>query len=231
MLPSTVWLMSNQTSGRARQPASAAFSERVSQIDIEVGRLEERRKQWGRIGDALDRRDALTTQVRELEAKIADLDDAVTGRSRAVDLDSVSEAIADGMNDYLRYLNGFRPGAWSQPEVGLWLRERQFRLAVGGQRLASRLGGTLKLYFILAYQYALLRLSGRGEFNYPGLAVVDMPAELADVELADLENFAIEPFVKLLASDGMDGCQMIVAGSSFKDLSGVHRIELDHVFG
>lgn len=215
---------------RARQPASTAFSGEVSQIDVEIGRLEERRKQWLRIADALKEREKISMEVLDLQKEIADLDDAVYKRSVVVDLSSASDALADGMNDYLNLLNTFREDAWSQTEVALSLRERQFRFTVGGDPWAARLGGTLTLYFLLAYQYGLLRLSNTTPYNYPGFTLLDMPAELPDIELSDLENFAIEPFAHLLASGNMAGCQVIVAGSSFKDLSGANKIELTHVF-
>ena len=215
---------------RTRQPASVAFSEEVSQIDVEIGRLEERRKQWRRIADALNRREAISEEIRALQSKTTDLDAAVGRRSAVVDLTVAADALADGMNDYLNLLSTFRAGAWSQPEVALWLTERQFRFTIGGDRWTSKLGGTLTLYFLLAYQFALLSLSNTAPYNYPGLTVLDMPAELPDVELTDLENFAIEPFAKLLESDRMAGCQVIVAGSSFQELSGANKIELTHVF-
>ena len=215
---------------RAQQPASTAFSEEVSQIDVEIGRLQERRKQWQRIADALNQREILSREIRDLQARIAKLDDAVDKTNVLVDFTSASDALADGMNDYLKLLNTFRIDAWSQTEVALSLRERRFRFTIGGEPWASRLGGTLTLYFLLAYQFALLRLSNTAPYNYPGFTVLDMPAELPDIELSDLENFAIEPFAKLLESDHMAGCQVIVAGSSFKDLSGANKIELTHVF-
>ena len=80
------------------------------------------------------------------------------------------------------------------------------------------------------YQYALLSLSNTPPYNHPGLTVLDMPAEPPDVELSDLDNFAIEPFAKLLDSERMTGCQAIVAGSSFRGLSGANKIELTHLF-
>lgn len=215
---------------RARQPASAAFSEEVSQIDVEMGRQEERRKQWRRIADALNKREAISAEIRALQAKITEVDAAVARKSAGVDLTSAADALTDGMNDYLNLLNAFRAGAWSQPEAALWLTDRQFRFTVGGDRWTSRLGGTLTLYFLLAYQFALLSLSNTAPYNYPGFTVLDMPAELPDIELTDLENFAVEPFARLLESDRMAGCQAIVAGSSFQDLAGANKIELTRVF-
>lgn len=215
---------------RARQPASTEFSEEVSQIDVEIGRLEERRKQWLRVADSLNQREMISKEIQDLQVKIASLDDEVDRKASVVDLTSPSDALADGMNDYLRLLNSYRKNAWTQSEVGLSLRERRFQFTVGGEAWASQLGGTLTLYFLLAYQFGLLKLSNTAPYNYPGLTVLDMPAELPDIEISDLENFAVEPFARLLESDHMVGCQVIVAGSSFKDLSGANKIELTHVF-
>lgn len=216
---------------RVRQPASTAFSERVSQLDVEMGRLEERRKQWRRVEDVLNRREIISKQIGEVENRIAALDSRVEAKSAGVDLAAASEALVDGMNDYLRLLNGFRANAWTQEAIALSLRERQFRFTVGGEPWDSRLGGTLTLYFLLAYQFGLLKLAKSASFNYPGLTVLDMPAELPDIEVSDLENFAIEPFARLLEGKHMVDCQVIVAGSSFQDLSGARKIELTHVFG
>ena len=215
---------------RARQPASTVFSEEVSQMDVEIGRLEERRKQWIRIAGAFEEREEISKNIVDLESKIADLDAKVDERNVAVDFTRTSDALADGMNDYMRLLNTFRSDAWSQSEVALSLRERQFRFTVGGEPWATRLGGTLTLYFLLAYQFGLLKLSSTAPYNYPGITVLDMPAELPDIELSDLENFAIEPFAKLLESVYMTDCQVIVAGSSFQNLVGANKIELTHVF-
>ena len=215
---------------RAKNPMSTVFPENVSQIDVEIGRLEERRKQWLRMAEALKRREEISERIVAVQRRIARLDETVERTSAAVDLASASDALVDGMNDYLRLLNKFRVGAWSQSEIALALKERQFRFTVGGELWSSRLGGTLTLYFLLAYQYGLLRLSKTPPFNYPGLTVLDMPAELPDIQVSDLENFVLEPFAALLELDRMGDCQVIVAGSSFGDLTGAHRIELTDVF-
>lgn len=215
---------------RARQPVSTAFSEEVSQIDVEIGRLEERGKQWFRIAGALKERERISKQIQDLQQRIGGLDEAVEKKNMAVDFMSTSDALADGMNDYLRLLNKYRQGAWSQHAVTFSVRERQFSFTVGREAWAARLGGTLTLYFLLAYQFGLLKLSNTAPYNYPGFTVLDMPAELPDIEITDLENFAIEPFSELLGKAHMANCQVIVAGSSFADLSGANKIELTRVY-
>ena len=215
---------------RAKQSVSTEVEERISQIDVEIGRLEERRKQWRRISDALNSMDGLSSQIMDLDNNISRLDQQVTEINAKVDLGVASSALVDGMNEYLTRLNESRPGAWSQSNIDFSLREQQFRFTVGGERWNSRLGGTLTLYFLLAYQFGLLRLSNISSFNYPGLTILDMPAELPDIEVSELENFALEPFADLFREERMEDCQMIVAGSSFENLEGANRIHLTEVF-
>lgn len=216
---------------RVRQPAAAFLPPELSQLDVQAGRLEERKKHWERVRELLRRREEFASKISEIQARISELDDAVERRARQLNFESASDLLVDGLNDYLRRLNYARPGSWTQEAIDLRLGEKNFRFTVGGERWESRLGGTLTLYFLLAYQYGLLRLTREERCHYPGLAVLDMPAELPDVEsVSDLEDFVLEPFVRLLGEKGMEGAQMIVAGSSFEGLEGAHRIELEHVF-
>ena len=87
-----------------------------------------------------------------------------------------------------------------------------------------KLGGTLSLYFLLAYHYALLCLTSRPECHYLGLCVIDFPAELPDI--VDEENFLVVPFIELLGREDMKASQLIIAGTGFAGLEGVHRLEL-----
>lgn len=216
---------------RLRKPAAAILPPELAQLDVRAGRLEERRQQWARIQDTLKRREELAREIQSLQARVDALDDEVGRQAGSVDFEGAADLLCDGMNDYLTRLNQARPGAWTQDAVSLRLSDRKFRFSVGGERWNKKLGGTLTLYFLLAYQYGLLRLTREIECNYPGFAVLDMPAELPDVEsVADLENFVLVPFVTLLSEDRMKGAQLLVAGSSFAGLDGVHRIELEHVY-
>ena len=89
----------------------------------------------------------------------------------------------------------------------------------------------MRLFFLIAYHYSLLTLTGKDGCHFPGLLVLDFPAELEDVSsVADKENFVLEPFVELLAKEQYLGCQVIVAGGAFEDLAGAHRIECNHIW-
>jgi hypothetical protein len=100
---------------------------------------------------------------------------------------------------------------------------------VGDGRWDRKLGGTLSLYFLLAYHYALLRLTAMPECRYPGLCLIDFPAELPDA-IVDEENFLVIPFIELLGREDMKGTQLIIAGTGFIGLDGVHRQLLHQVW-
>ena len=216
---------------RIRKPVAAILPPELAQCDVQAGRLEERRRQWERVRKTLQRREELAGEIQALQARVDKLDEEVERQAQSVDFETAADLLCDGMNDYLNRLNETRPGAWTQDEVSLRLGDRKFNFSVGGERWDRKLGATLSLYFLLAYQYGLLRLMREAGCNYPGFAVLDMPAELPDAEsVADLENFVLVPFVRLLSKEGMRDAQVIVAGSSFAGLEGAHRIELRHVY-
>lgn len=75
-----------------------------------------------------------------------------------------------------------------------------------------------------------MSLVNYSQFNYPGFLLLDFPAELEDADsVADKENFVIEPFVELLAQEGMESTQIIAGGSSFENLKGANRIEFKKI--
>lgn len=216
---------------RVRKAAAAILPPELALLDVQAGRLQERRKQWERIREALKRREQLAAEIQTFHDRVDKLDEAVERQAASVDFETAGDLVCDGVNDYLTRLNEAREGAWTQDEVSLRLGDKKFNFYVGGERWDKKLGGTLTLYFLLAYQYGLLRLARENGCNYPGLIVLDMPAELPDVEsVADLENFVLVPFVRLLSEPEMKDAQVIVAGSAFAGLEGAHRIELDHVY-
>jgi hypothetical protein len=75
-----------------------------------------------------------------------------------------------------------------------------------------------------------MNLTKEAGTHYPGLVILDFPAEVNGVSIKDKENFALEPFIELLAMKGMELTQMIAAGSSFENLKGAHRVELTTVW-
>src|SRR5262249_11753960 len=110
------------------------------------------------------------------------------------------------------------------------LDERKARFLVGDRKWDTQLGGTLSLYYLIAYHYALMDLVKFDFCHFPGFLALDFPAELDGNSTRDTENFAVDPFVTLLAGDSHRGCQVIAAGIAFENLKGANRIEFSKVW-
>jgi hypothetical protein len=137
------------------------------------------------------------------------------------------------MNTYLNLIKRENPNSWTQGEIGLRLKDKNFRFTVGANK-ASILGATMMLYFLPAYNYALLSLSKKERYHYPGLTILEFPASFSDgsksVEIKDHENFILKPFIDLVKEEGMQSTQVIAVGRGFEGLENVHRIELTRVW-
>jgi hypothetical protein len=59
--------------------------------------------------------------------------------------------------------------------------------------------------------------------------LIDFPAELPDT-IVDQENFLVMPFIELLGREDMKDTQLIIAGTGFVGLEGVHRQQLHQIW-
>jgi len=213
-----------------RSAAAAILPPELAIGDMSIGRLQEKRNQLQRVRTALERREMLSQNIRSVQAEIDHLSGTVSEQTGEVDYQSLSDRLTDGMNSYLNKLNLAHKNAWSVGVVSVQLQERSLKIRVGKADWQTKLGGTLTLYFLLAYQYALLDLMRFPESRFPGLLLVDFPAELEGTNVADKENFVVEPFIDLLSKEGMENCEMIAAGSAFVGLQNAARIHLSQVW-
>jgi hypothetical protein len=211
-------------------PNTGAFHAELSAIDIEIGRLQERMVYVERLRQLVDRRDEISRHWDEIGTKLSELESRVAKRRTSLALEKSSDIVSEAMTDYVRELNrGHR--RWTQGAVGLDLRPRGFSFTVAESKWQRRLGGSLTLYFLLAYHFALLRLSGQELRHYPGLAVLDLPATLEDgADVRDKENYILDPFAASMKKGKLRGCQLIAAGAAFENLKDAHRIELTTVW-
>ena len=130
--------------------------------------------------------------MRPLEEKVADM-------IRATDFDEAEKLLADGMNAYLTAINRLKPGIWPHNVVSVNITSNSFeKFKVGSRKWQAALGGTNTLYFLMAYHYGLLTLSAQAGCHYPGVSILDMPAEFAGELIEDKENFIVQPFIELL---------------------------------
>jgi uncharacterized Zn finger protein (UPF0148 family) len=214
-----------------RQAAASVLPPELFLMDVHYGRVQEKSQQLTRIRAVLDQRGQLAADILKVQQEISELESAVDGKANEVDFETLADRLRDGMGTYLNRIAELNPQSWIGNSVSVRLSDRQVRFRVGDSGWKAKLGGTQKLYFLFAYHYALLNLSMYPDSLYPGLLIIDFPASLEDRKaIADKENFILEPFVELLQKDEMKGCQVLVAGRSFKGLENVNMLEFTEVW-
>jgi hypothetical protein len=168
-----------------------------------------------------------SSQIGQTALVLSLLESAVSQESSGLDFSASGDVLADGMNTYLNELRRLHPTSWNTlAEVSAHLTDRSLSLKVGQGSWKTKLGATMRLYFLMAYHYALLSLTGADNRFYPGILILDFPAAMEDGStIADKENFVLEPLISL-ASHSQQNVQIIAAGSAFQGLAGANRIEL-----
>lgn len=96
---------------------------------------------------------------------------------RADNLERVAARCAAFSADMTEYLGRLREDPWRFGEI--FLRPEDMAFFVGDKPWRERLGGESKVVFLLAYHYAILRLSGRADSGVrpPGVAIFDNPIQ------------------------------------------------------
>jgi hypothetical protein len=214
-----------------QRAVAAILPPEISFLDTRSGQLQERLEQLERVRRTFAKREQLTERIGAIENSIALLEHRVREKGQVADLERASDWLSDGMNDYLNSINKRQPGAWPQDPVAVRLHDRTFDILVGKDKWKTKLGGTLSLYFLIAYHYGLLTLFRNPKCHYPGLVILDFPPVLEDgSSVRDKENFVLEPFVAMANKAEFVDSQIIAAGASFEGLEGAHRIELTRVW-
>lgn len=213
-----------------RVAAAAILPPELSVYDQEAGRIEEQLRTLERIERSLAQRDSLADDIDGIAAAVQALEAEVNRLTESVRFEAVGDVLADGFNSYFNALNADDPNRWPEAPVRVRLTARDFEITLGDAAWRPMLGATFACFFLNAYHYALMGLSGREGSNYPGFAMLDFPPTLADgKELTNEENYLVAPFVGLMRRlPAMT--QLIVAGRAFVDLAGANRVELADVW-
>lgn len=214
----------------AREAVSALVQDEVSSIDRALGEASERQAQLSRVTRALAVEDKMQDEILQLEKDIEPIKERLGEAKHAIDFDARAALLEDGINSYLNAINEIRPDVWRHDLVSINLSASGFNVRVGRRKWSAVLGGTDSLYFLMAYHYGLLSLSGKDSCHYPGLSIIDVPGEFSGEEVGDKENFIVQPFIDLLAREEYSGAQLVISGASFSGLEEVHRKRLDHVY-
>ena len=214
-----------------RSAAAAIIHPEIALQDREIGKISERIKYLEGIKGALLVREKLTEKITTLDSKLHKLQHEVDSISEKANFEEPADVLADGMNTYLNAISVGALSRWPESHVSVRLSERSSSLSVGKSHWSKKLGGTLTAYFLMAYHYALLELTTKESYRYPGLVILDFPVTFADgEEVADKENYLIEPFIALQQRHPDRNLQLIAAGRSFKNLANSHRNELFQVW-
>jgi len=199
---------------------------RVAASDIGIGRLQERLDQLNRVGALLQNRDDHGARIDRLESDISVLEGELASSSHGRNLMARSDALADGMNDYLNMLKRERPEAWPEPPARFVMRERDFSFYVANRSWDSVLGATLRLYLLFAYHHGLMSLGQESDTRYPGFAILDLPPSLVEgSDITEYGDYAIRPFLPLMHKKKH---QLIISGRDFPTIADAHRVELVH---
>jgi rubrerythrin len=221
----------NKSMRPIRQAAAAVLPPELFLLDVQYGRIQEKMQQLVRIRGVLDQRDILADEIQRIQKEIADAEAAIEKNTGEVEYESLGDRLRDGMNTYLNRIFQLNPHSWLGQPVAVRIDDKSVRFRVGDTNWKTKLGATQRLYFLFAYHYALLSLCRFADTRYPGLAIIDFPANLEDRKaIADKENFILEPFVDLLKGKEFAHCQMIAAGRSFEGLDGVEAVEFNEVW-
>jgi hypothetical protein len=214
-----------------REAAAAILPPELQIYDHRRGQLQEQIAQLRRIGTALAQREVLAAEIQRLDTEIAQLATAAREAVASVDFESAGDRLADGMTDFLNAMNATCAGTWQQAPIS-WDIDRRppVRVRVGRTSWKAALGGTMVLYFLLAYHYSLMSLNDAGTTHYPGLGILDFPPTFHGVDVTSEETFLLRPFVELLARKEFKDTQLIAAGSLFDGLEGANRIALRQVW-
>jgi hypothetical protein len=214
----------------ALEAVSALVQDEVSSFDRALGGASERQAQLSRVTRALAIEDEMQDEILQLARDIEPIEKRLGEAKRAIDFDARAALLEDGINSYLNAINEIRPDVWRHDLVSIDLSASGFNVRVGRRKWSAVLGGTDSLYFLMAYHYGLLSLSGKDSYHYPGLSIIDVPGEFSGEEVGDKENFIVQPFIDLLAREEYSGAQLVISGASFTGLEEVHRKRLDHVY-
>lgn len=211
--------------------ASAVVPEELALIDQRIGELNARRQTIEAFHGPLEMSEKLGAEIDQLQSEIRDLESRVTKNENKVDFDEAGYRLGEGFNTYLNAIRTRDPNTWTATgEVSVSVSERRTQLSIGG-RSAKKLGGTLTIYFLFAYHYALLNLSRYADCHYPGLTVLDFIPDIAkESALGPRLHLVLTPFVELSQDKEIAPIQVIATSRALPKRPHINYIELTDIW-
>ena len=196
---------------------AAIIPEEVALIDQAIGARNEKREALQRLVASLERRNQISGQIDELQSEARRLEVILASKEESADLEEASDRLTDGFNTYLNRIRSFDDKSWTKSSpVTVRITDRNTRFLIDRRPAMSQLGGTLMIYFLFAYHFALLNLTRFSGCHYPGLTILDLFPEIIDgVTIRDRLGMVLEPFVELSEDPAIAPIQVIATGTDF----------------
>jgi hypothetical protein len=211
---------------------AAILPEEVALIDQAIGARNEKREALQRLVASLQRRDQISAEIDQLQSEAKRLESALADKEEKAELETASDRLTDGFNTYLNEIRRFDDTSWTTSNpVTVRVTDRNTRFLIGRRPAMSQLGGTLTIYFLFAYHYALLSLSRFSDCHYPGLTILDLFPEIIEgVTIRDRLGLVLDPFVELSEDPAIAPIQVIATGTDFPMRPDIHRITLNEIW-
>jgi hypothetical protein len=200
--------------------------------DTEIGRSREKISILEKIGQISEMNLLTVEKVASLTLQRSLIESEIDQLQKSISFSEASKDISNYMNFYLNVdVRRSNAASWNQGQIIAEIKKNSFDF-VAGEKSWTKLGGTMLLYFLAAYNYSLLRLTFSDDYRYPGLTIIDMPAKFSDTQITrdQAEVRVITPFVKIKSQTGNSDYQVIITGSQFYGLENVNRIDLSNVW-
>jgi hypothetical protein len=212
--------------------ASAIVPEEVALLDQRMGTLKAKRQTIEALSGPLEESANLTAEITDLKDEIAKLEASVARREQAANFEEAAEQLSEGFNTYLNTIREQDETSWTKTgQVTVSISERRTKLQIGGRLAKPQLGGTLTIYFLFAYHYALLNLSRYPNCHYPGLTILDFYPDIArEAALGDRLHLVLGPFVQLALDKGIAPIQVIATSRALPDRPNINFIHLAEVW-
>ena len=221
-----------QEIGHALRPFQASFSavlpEEVALIDQSIGTLNAKRQTADVLRDSLQTSFELNDEITMLRSEIRHLESSIANHESKVDFDEASVRLTEGFNNYLNSIRSADEKSWTKTgEVSVSISDRRTQLLIGGRPAKPQLGGTLTIYFLFAYHYALLNLSRYDGCHYPGITILDFYPDIArESALGDRVQLVLSPFVALSLEPAIEPIQIIATSRALPERPNINYIHL-----
>lgn len=199
----------------------------ISAIDIERGSIMEKIETYNRLKRNILRKEQYNKEIKILETKIETAQKKYTEETSLIDFETIADDLTEGMQYYVDNIARLNSDTWKHKgHITASINETRVSFYVNNKSWNS-LGALDKDIFLLSYQFGLLTLTRNKKYNYPGLVIIDLPAQIAQAS-PDKYNYILQPFITYCKTNkDTKKLQVIIAGRSFKNDTDINIISID----